>query len=83
MRRSLAPSRPLQAALSRALPGRGAVRVVCVRPAFLARSSVDGRVGASRVLAVVNSAAETLGCLGACVFSNHSFLWTYAQQWDC
>ena len=31
-------------------------------------------------LAVVNSAAMDIG---ACILLNYSFVWIYAQEWDC
>ena len=43
-------------------------------------SLVVGQVGCFPIFAVVNSAAMSLG---ECIFSNYSFIWIYAQEWDC
>ena len=46
-------------------------------------STVSGHLGCFCDLAVVISAAVNLGRGGSCIFSNYSFLWIYAQEWDC
>ena len=48
---------------------------------FVIHSSVNGPLGCFYVLAIVNSAAVNIG--GACIFLNYSFVWIYAQEWDC
>ena len=53
---------------------------VYLYPVFLIHSSVDGHLGCFHVLAIVNSVNEHRG---ACIFSNYSFVWIYAQEWDC
>ena len=45
---------------------------------FLIHSSVDGHLGCFHVLAIVNSEH-----MGVCVFFKQSFVWIYAQEWDC
>ena len=47
---------------------------------FFIHSSVEGHLCCFHVLAVVNSAAINTGVH---IFSNYSFVWIYAQQWDC
>ena len=41
---------------------------------FLIHPSVDGHLGCSHVLAIVNSAA--------CIFLNYDFLQVHTQEWD-
>ena len=48
---------------------------------FFIHLSVDGRLGYFHVLAIVNSAAMNIGV--HVIFSNYSFVWIYAQEWDC
>ena len=48
---------------------------------FFIYSSIDRHLGCFHVLAIVNSGAVNIG--GACIFLNYSFLWIYAQEWDC
>ena len=48
---------------------------------FFIHSSVSGHLGCFHVLAIANSAASEHW--GACIFLNFSFLWLYAQEWDC
>ena len=42
---------------------------------FFIHSFVDGCLNCFHVWAVVNR--------GACIFSNHGFVWVCAQEWDC
>ena len=53
---------------------------LCACPILFTHSSVLTQLGFSHVLAVVPSAAWTLG---APAFTNYGFLWIYAQEWDC
>ena len=44
-------------------------------------SFVKGHLDYFRILAIVNSAAMNI--LVACVFFKESFVWMYAQEWNC
>ena len=48
---------------------------------FLIHSFVDGHLGCSHVLAIVNRAVMNIR--GTRVSFNFAFLGVYAQQWDC
>ena len=43
--------------------------------------SVDRHLDCFHILAMVDSAADEHW--GACIFLNYSFVWVYAQAWDC
>ena len=47
----------------------------------LIHSSFDGHLGCFHVLAIVNSAVMNTGVNLS--FLNESFVWIYAQEWDC
>ena len=47
---------------------------------FFMHSSVDGHLACFQVLAIMYSAAMTIGIHVS--FLNYSFLWIYAQEWD-
>ena len=49
---------------------------------FFIHSSVDGHLGCSHVLAVVNNAAINIE-VRVFFFFSYSFLWVCAQLWDC
>ena len=55
--------------------------IVYVCHVFCVRPSVDGHLGCFHVLANVNSATASIGMHVS--FQNYSFLWIYAQEWDC
>ena len=44
-------------------------------------SFVDGHLGCFHVLAIVSSATVNIGVHVS--FLNESFVWIYAQEWDC
>ena len=43
-------------------------------------SSVDGHLGCFHVSTTVNSAAMNIGVH---IFLNYSFVWIYANEWNC
>ena len=49
---------------------------------FSIRFSVDGQLSCFQVLAIVNSAAKTLG-YNTRILLDNVFLLIYAQEWDC
>ena len=48
---------------------------------FLIHSSFKGHLGCFHVLATVNTASINIGMHS--IFSNYTFVWRYAQEWDC
>ena len=54
---------------------------VCMYYVFCIHSSVNGHIGCFHILFFLNSA--TVNIKHACIFSNLSFVWIYAQEWYC
>ena len=48
---------------------------------FFIHSSIEGHLGCSHILAIVNSAAINIGV--HVPFLIVFFFWIYAQEWDC
>ena len=55
--------------------------IVYIYNIFLIQSSVHGHLGCFHVLANVNSAAMNMWVHVS--FFKESFVWVYAQEWDC
>ena len=53
----------------------------CIEQYFFIHSSVNGHLGCSHVLAIVNSAALNIGVQGG--FFSYGFLRVNAQYWGC